>query len=418
MDLGVKNRFKNFAPRFGLAYRLTNSTVVRAGFGISYTPYPDNTYAYNYPVRANNVFNAASSFVPATLPNGQVATWQNGFPAPILPPVPSNGIISPAPVDQAYFVINPNFKNPYVESYNFAVQQALPSKFVLTLNYVGNHGVDSVVQYNLNAAVVPGIWVLGQPEYAPFHRTANTTLFFGPYSSMYNSLQVKLDRQFSNGFSLTTAYTYGKGMGYQDGDDGGLLFYINQRRNYARNDYDRTHTFVQSYMWNLPFGPGKRWLSSGVMGNIFGNWRVNAILTVMSGTPFRIDASGTSLNTPGNTQTANQVAPVQILGGIGPNSPWFSRSSFAQPTTAGVFGNTGRNVMTGPGFFNLDASVFKVINYRERYSLEIRGEALSATNTPQFANPNHSITSSNNFGYITTANGGNRTLQLGLKFSF
>lgn len=82
------------------------------------------------------------------------ATYQNGFPTAALPAIPANGIL-PAPTAQAYYTLNPNFKNPYVESWNVAVQQALPSKFVLTVSYVANHGVDEVSQYNLNAATVP-----------------------------------------------------------------------------------------------------------------------------------------------------------------------------------------------------------------------------------------------------------------------
>lgn len=111
------------------------------------------------------------------------------------------------------------------------------------------------------------------------------------------------------------------------------------------------------------------------------------------------------------------MAAVQILHGVGPNSPWFSPSSFANPTAVGAFGNAGRNIFTGPGFFDLDASLFKEITFKERYKLELRGEAFGVTNTPQFSNPGTSLTSTSNFGYITGASGG-RTLQLGAKFSF
>jgi hypothetical protein len=234
---------------------------------------------------------------------------------------------------------------------------------------------------------------------------------------MYNALQVKLDRHFGGGLAVTTAYTYGKGMGFQTGDDGTLDFYINQRRNWARNDYDRTHTFVQSYVYDLPFGPGKKWLTSGLVGNILGNWRVNGILTLMTGTPMTMLASGNALDAPGNTQTANQIAPVQILKGVGSSGPWFSPTSFANTTAPGVFANTGRNILSGPGFFDLDASLFKIIRFQERYSLELRGEAFAITNTPQFSNPGTTVTSSN-FGYVTGVNGGNRLLQLGAKFNF
>jgi Carboxypeptidase regulatory-like domain len=425
-NLGRQNYYRYFAPRFGSAYRLTEKTVLRAGFGISYTPYPDNNYAFNYPVRANNAYNpAVTTYGPALLNTGQIATFQNGFPDPVLPAVPSNGIIPNAPTNQSYLVIPQNYKNPYVESWNVAVQQALPFGLTLDVAYVGNHGVGtSQVAYNLNAGLIPGAGNLGLPEYSSFGRTNSTTLYFAPYSSMYNGLQVKLNRSFTNGFQLTTSYTYGKGMGFQTGDDGGLDFYVNQRRNWARNDFDRTHTFVQSYVYELPFGPGKKWLSSGRAGNIFGNWRVNGILTLMTGLPMTLTPSTNNLNMPGNTQTVNQIAPVQILHGVGPNSPWLSTSSFAAPTASGVAGSTGRNFLSGPGFFDLDASLFKVITYKERYNLEIRGEAFALTNTPQFANPGTTL-GSPTFGYVTgtiggnsTASNGNRVLQLGVKLSF
>jgi hypothetical protein len=427
-NMGRQTHYNYFAPRTGFAYRLNDKTVIRAGFGISYTPYPDNNYAYNYPVRANNAYNPVGSnttYTPAVLNTGDVATFQRGFPPPVLPVVPPDGIIRNAPTNQSYYVVPQNYGNPYVESWNIAVQRALPLGLTLDVAYVGNHGVrTSQVQYNLNAGLLPGAGTLGQPEYLPFGRTNSTTLIFAPYSSMYNAVQIKLNRRFNNGFSLTTSYTYGKGMGFQMGDDGGLMFYVNQRRNWARNDFDRTHTFVQSYVYDLPFGPGKKWLNSGFAGNVFGNWRLNGVLTVMTGTPMSLTPSTNNLNTPGNTQTVDQIAPVQILKGIGADSPWFSASSFAAPTGNGVFGSSGRNFMSGPGFFTLDASLFKMITFREHYNLELRGEAFSITNTPQFANPGTTLGSAN-FGYITgtlggntTASNGNRVLQLGAKFTF
>ena len=422
-DLGITTHYKYFAPRIGLAYRWKESTVVRAGFGISYTPFPDNSYAYNFPVRANNAFNpAVASYGPAVLPNGQPATFENGFPAPILPAVPPNGIIANPAAATNYFVVSQNFRNPYVESWNLAVQRSLPGRFVLDVAYVGSHTVDTVVNYNLNAATVVGLGNKGLPEFGPFGRTATTNLLFAGYSSSYNALQVKFDRRFSDGFATTTAYTYGKGMGFQTGDDGGLAFYINQRRNYARNDFDRTHTLVQSIVYDFPAGRGKRFFTSGVGAAIFGDWRVTSFLTIMSGLPLYFSAPSASLLAPGNTQTPNLVAPVQILHGVGPTHPWFSASSFTAPA-ADTFGNVGRNFLSGPWFFNLDASLAKSIRFTERLNLELRLEAFGATNTPQFyfGTGNGTVAGvtlgSTSFGYITSATGG-RVLELGAKLTF
>jgi hypothetical protein len=427
-DLGIQTHYKYFAPRIGLAYRWKESTVFRAGFGISFTPFPDNSYAYNFPVRANNVFNAAvATYGPAVLPNGQTATFENGFPAAILPVVPSNGIITNAAVSQQYFVVNQSFKNPYVESWNFAIQHSFPGRFVVEAAYVGNHGVDSVVNYNLNAATVAGLGNKGLPEFNTFGRTAATQLLFAGYSSSYNALQVKVDRKFLNDLSATTAYTFGKGMGYQQGDDGGLTFYINPRRNYARNDFDRTQTFVQSVVYDLPFGKGKRLVSSGPAAAILGGWRVSGFVTWMSGLPMFFTAPGGNLLAPGNTQTPNLAAPLQILHGIGPGNPWFSTSSFAAPTGTS-FGNVGRNYLSGPNFFNLDAALSKSMRMTERFILDLRLEAFGATNTPQFFfNNTNGVASggsaggttlgSSSFGTITSASGG-RQLQLGAKLTF
>jgi hypothetical protein len=423
-DLGIATHYKYFAPRLGLAYRLKESTVFRLGFGISYTPFPDNSYAYNFPVRANNQFDPAiTTFGPAVLADGVTpATFENGFPDLIQPSIPPDGIITNPTKASAYFVVNQNFKNPYVESWNAAIQQSLPWHFVLDVAYVGNHGVDSVINYNLNAATAVGLGKLGQPEFPSFGRTANTNLLFAGYSSSYHALQVKFDRRFSGGFATTTAYTYGKGMGFQTGDDGGLAFYINQARNYARNDFDRTHTFVQSVVYDLPFGRGKRLLSSGVAAAVLGGWRVSSFLTVMSGLPLYFTASSASLLAPGNTQTPDLVAPVHILHGVGLGNPWFTTSSFAAPA-ANTFGNVGRNFLTGPNFFNLDASIAKSIRFTERLNLELRLEAFGATNTPQFffGSGNGTVAGvtlgSSSFGQITSATGG-RQLELGAKLTF
>ncbi|HMC61876.1 MAG TPA: carboxypeptidase regulatory-like domain-containing protein, partial [Candidatus Solibacter sp.] len=126
MNLGLQTNYKYFAPRTGISYRLNNSTVIRTGFGVSYTPFPDNTYAYNFPVKQNNQFSTgASSFAPAVTGNGQFFSMAAGFPAPQLAVIPSTGIITNPSLTQSDIVVPKTFKNPYVESWNFSVQQAL-----------------------------------------------------------------------------------------------------------------------------------------------------------------------------------------------------------------------------------------------------------------------------------------------------
>jgi hypothetical protein len=430
-NLGMQTHYKYFAPRLGIAYRLTDKTVIRTGFGISYTPFQDNTYAYNFPVRANNSYNSSSAagsngYGPAVMSDGvSPTTFQAGFPAPVPIVIPSNGLITPTGTlaSSNFDVIPTDFKNTYVESWNFAVQRSLPGHFTLDVAYVGNHGVRTPTNYNLNVSYTPNSGNAGD-LFAP--RTQSYTARWRGFSSSYNALQVKVDRRFFAGLSVTTSFTWQKAMDNQTGDDGNLLWYINPQRNWARADFDRTLNFVQSYVYQLPIGPGKKWLSHGLGSKVIGGWQVSGILTMLTGTPFYITANGGSLNTPGETQTANQVAPVQILHGM-PGSLWFSTSSFAQPTGAGAFGTSGRNILSGPGMFRIDLSMFKNFQITERFKLEIRGESFDLTNTPAFANPSNSITSGT-FGQITgTVNSGagvngigqfGRSLQLAAKLTF
>jgi hypothetical protein len=284
--------------------------------------------------------------------------------------------------------------------------------------------VDVPTSTSINSASVIGTGTAGEPG-AIFHRTASTTEYFAAYSSTYNGLQIKLDRRFAGGLLITTSFSWQKALGYQSDDDGGLTFFINQLRNYAPTDFDRQYGFVQSYVYQLPFGYGKKWMSSGLVSRVLGNWEVSGILTLDSGIPFYVTANGGSLNSPGSTQTANLIAPVTYPKGINIGNPWFSTTSFAQPVGV-VFGNVGRNDIFGPGLFGLNLSLFKHFKVTERFNVEIRGEAFQITNSPQFNNPSSSLTSST-FGYVNSTlgsgsgvngTGGGRAIQLGAKVTF
>jgi hypothetical protein len=413
-NLGVKTVYHYFAPRIGAAYRLTDKTVIRAGLGISYTSFPDNTYAYNFPVRSNNEYLSAGgpyqNSTPVIYPSGQTATWQTGVPAPDPVVVPANGIITNPSNTQANFYIAPNFKNPYVIQWNFAVQRQLPAGWSLDAAYVGSHGLNTITQFNMNAGFIVGAGAIGQPEYLSYNRQVATTEFWQGFSSTFHSLQAKVNRRFANGFFMTNSFTWQKAMGFNSDDGGPTDFYINYPRNYARVSFDRTLNLVQSLRYELPWGPGKALLTNGIAGKVLGGWMVTGIITSRTGQPLNFTTSGTSVNAPGNNQTPNQIAPIQILHGINVGNQWFSGTaqgaavgtgaSFAEPATnvwgtMGAFGST-----SGPGEFRIDAGLTRIFMYRERYSLQFRAEALNLTNTPIFSNPN-TQENSGNFGYIT-----------------
>ncbi len=302
-NLGLQTNYKYFAPRLGLAYRMNSDTVVRAGFGVSYTPFPDNTYAYNFPVKQNNQYSSgASTYQPAITINGQFFSMATGFPAPQLAVIPSTGVITNPSLTQNDIVVPKDYKNPYVESWNVSLQRSMPLHFTLDVAYVGNHGVRSAATYNLNVPTTmdqAGKGVNGRPLYQQFLRTADTTQYFAGYSSMYNGLQVKLNRRLNNGLAVTTAYTLARGMSFQTGDDGNIWNYINPRRSYARTDFDRHQTFVQSWVYDLPFGVGRKMLNHGLVAKVLGGWQINSILTLMTGTPMTFGASGSSLEYAG-----------------------------------------------------------------------------------------------------------------------
>jgi hypothetical protein len=437
MNLGRKTYYKNFAPRTGLAYRLDRKTVIRGGFGISWFPSLNNQSATNFPVKQGNAYNALTAFGQAQSSPGVYGSMGTGFPAPQPAVIPSNGIIvadTPALLSLTISTLIPrDFHEAYVQSWNLAIQRQLPKNFTLEAAYVGNHTVRAPVSYNLNASVTFNTGAAGRPLYQKFGKNADVMMRYVGYSNNYNSLQVKLDRRFSGGFLMTTAYTYGKALGYSSGTDN-LWNYIQPTRSYARLDFDRRHNFVQSYLYELPFGKGKPWLHSGIGRWVLGDWQLSGVFTLMTGTPMTFGTT-VSANTPGSSITPDITGPVNIFHGVagpGGTALWFDTSVFKQPLEPDGktphFGNMGRANIDGPGLGDLDLALFRRFQLTERLKGEFRVESFNFTNTPAFDNPNTTV-GSVDFGKVTGTLGGlisnqsvggtgARTLQLGLKLVF
>jgi hypothetical protein len=231
----------------------------------------------------------------------------------------------------------------------------------------------------------------------------------------YHSLQVKFDRRFANGFLVTTAYTFGKAINYSD-DNGGLFIPISVPMNRGRAGFDRTHSLVQSYIWELPFGPSGRWFRSGFARWVLGDWQVTGIFSAYTGTPLNLTFSSATLNAPGNGNRPNLNGKPEMFGAVGPGALWFDTSKFSAPATAS-FGTAGKNILSGPGLVNLDFSVFRKLPVTERLGAELRAEAFNLTNTPHFNNPG-GVFGSANFGQVTSARADQRQLQLALKLIF
>jgi hypothetical protein len=241
---------------------------------------------------------------------------------------------------------------------------------------------------------------------------------------VYNSLQATLRHRFSRGYQLMAAYTWSKWIGTCCDANGGdqpeipipQYFYLNR----APMPADLNQIFSMSAVAQSPFGKNKTFLTHGVGAMLAGGWQLNGIVSLHTGFPFSVTADGTSLNAPGSTQRADQVKPVRILGGVGSN-PWFDPTAFASVTEA-RFGTASYDSVRGPGYADLDLGLFRDFQIREGLILQFRGEALNATNTPHFANPDSNI-GDGNYDTITSTNPGNRTtdqrfFRVGAKLSF
>ena len=185
------------------------------------------------------------------------------------------------------------------------------------------------------------------------------------------------------------AYTLSKAMNYADNSDSGLTWNYEPlwERNWALGDFDRTHNLQLYGVYALPFGPGQRWATEGVAAKLAGGWQLNGVFSATSGTPFTVTSVGTSVNAPGNTQTADQVMDtVRILGGVGRGNSYFDPNAFA-PVTAVRFGTAGRNSLRGPGLLNIDASAFRDFTIGRGMTVQFRAEVFNVTNTTGVQQP-------------------------------
>ncbi len=407
-NLGIQTDWKNWAPRFGLAYRVRGGTVLRAGYGITIDPtYPDDKWAFAFPVKQNNAFFADNSYLAA----GSMAA---GFPPPLWTQIPENRIISPAP-RQNYLSLRKDLRQGYLQAWNVTLQQALPLKFALDAGYVANHALGVLINRNINAGMVPGAGNAGRPLFQKFGRSENTNVWT-PFGSTYQSLQIKVDRRFSEGLVITTAYTFSKAINVSD-DNGGLGNQIYPWLNRGRSSHDRTHVLTSGFVYELPFGPGKRWLKSGPGRWVLGEWQVSGSFVSQTGTPLNITYSAATLNAPGNSNRPNLNGKPEIYGRAGRGEKWFDVTKFSAPPP-NTFGTTGRNILRGPGAVNLDGAVFRKFRILgERLGGELRFESFNFTNTPHFNNPSGDFGGAS-FGEVTSAASDQRVIQFALKIVF
>ncbi|MEP7363124.1 MAG: TonB-dependent receptor [Acidobacteriota bacterium] len=399
-DTGVKVPRLQVGPRLGIAYRATEKTVIRLGYGISIDPDTNRYMRDSYPATVSSQFNAPSTFEAA-------GSFRTGIPAVVVPDLNTGAIAIPKTVGTVTWP--ESYDRGYFQSFNFSIQRDIGAGFNLTSAYVGTRGIRQTARVSLNYSY-PGQGtgvgrVLGQK----WGRTADVTMYRPFNTTNYNGFQNQLKRQLGKNGTLGVVYTWSKSLSFADNNDSGLTWNIPEMwdRNRSVASFDRTHNFQMYGVYSLPFGKGQKYATDGIAGKVIGNWQLNALFSKYTGTPFNVASAGTSLNAANGTQTADQVKQdVQILGGVGRGSSYFDPSAFA-PVTAVRFGNTGRNIVRGPGVTNLDASIFRDFGLTERFKLQFRAEAFNVSNTPAFNNPGATVTSAtrNAAGEITALGG-------------
>jgi hypothetical protein len=428
-DLGIKMQKNLFAPRVGLTYRMTDTAVLRGGFGITNDPYSlARSMRTNHPILLNLYDEAEHSF-----------TWirpiEQGIPA-IPEPDLASGII-PVPGNVTVVTLPDEFKRGRVWSWNTAFEKQLPWRLVGEVAYIGTRQTNQLGQREQNWAPIGG-GNNGRQMVQRFGRTAATILIAPIGDTSYNAFQTRLSRRFNNGFSFNLNYTLSRSEGLAGASNSD-----NQPRvripdlyhlNHAVSDFDRTHVFNARGLVELPFGAGRRWLSDGgVWAAVLGGWQLNNILSLRSGTPFTVTTSTTPLNAAGsiNQNPADQVKDeVEILGGIGRGNSWFDPFAFAVVSEP-RFGNSGFNSMRGPGRIQWDMGLIRQINLGGQRNVQLRVDAFNVTNTPHFGNPgsNRSSLQLNPDGTIRNLNGyteitgtsgtkSERQVRLGIRFAF
>jgi hypothetical protein len=447
---GSKNPF---APRIGFAYRLSDKTVIRGGYGLFFDSFEtremdDSGDIYPFVVRA--------AVGPTTDPTAPKLT-DNMFP-----PVSLHQVSAANDGSQFFAVIiSEKPRNPYVQQWSFSVERELARNTTFELNYVGNKGTHLLDRTNIGqpfapsdpavctsllssgtAFPAPGSGLPGSDCSVAARRPyANITSANGFLDSKwdgysnYNALNAKFERR-SNSMAFLAVYTWAKslddksaaaGIGAAGGGFAGHLDDHNPRLDYAPSDFDVPQRFVASYVYQLPVGRGKHFGSdmNKAADLIVGGWEVTGITTFQKGFPFSVNCADTGGLLIAFSQRCNQIGDPGSPHGL---KNWFNTAAFSQPI-AGTYGDSGRNILREPGINNWDVGLDKTFAFTERVHFQLRLETFNTFNHADYGidpsqagvNPGDSAVGNSitgpAFGQVTHARPG-RILQLGGKITF
>jgi hypothetical protein len=417
----INSRWNDFAPRLGFAFQIAPKTVLRGGFGLFYSPENDgkeDLLARNYPFSNLSSYEDYYYFGPAP--------YQIDAGIPRSAKIPFQGIASIDPKNipngnlLTTYSVNPKMRTGYSEQFNLTLQRELGSNFTLEAAYLGTKSHDlsyEIGDINFNFATQSeGLLTpsLGKIQ-------GLTDAGWGEY----DALQVKLTKRVSHNLNFLASYTYSHGL-----DNGPSPFNLGLNSNFPQNPYDLNaevassdidirHSFVFSGLYHLPIGKGQKFLGNRgrAQDMIFGGWQINGILFMHTGNPVNVVRGAPLTTCPG-------VRPNLIGDPIIPRSDrtldkYFNTAAFSSAGLTGCEpGDAGRNIVTGPGYINLDSSMFKDFAIREGIKLQTRFEFFNTFNTPHFENPD-GVESDGTFGQIPARVGNNmRIMQVAAKIIF
>jgi outer membrane receptor protein involved in Fe transport len=439
----IKNSV-NFAPRLSLAYKVTDKLVIRAGYGRSYDigvfgSLFGHSVTQNLPVLAVQRLNAPANFERVfTLAQGAPAF--NNYFGLNAPPNRGGTPNATLPSSGRFFLPDGVFTRalpdkqrlPTVDAYNFTVQYQLTDTVSVDAAYVGNKGTHVFAgdgpAIDANQATLVGFGTIPRNNRRTFFNrfgwTQGIDYFCNCADNRYDSAQFKVTKRFSNGFSILAHYTLQRAL-----QDGGDQFFFDANISRGPADWDRKHNFVFSQVWDLPIGKGKRFLTdiSRPLDWLIGGWQFNSNTTIQSGLPysFGYDA-GANIDAGPNRPNVNGDPNPSLSN----NRYTYTTSVFSNPGR-GTFGNQKRNALRGPGYWRVDASLFKKLRFTETKELEFRIESVNLFNHANLGNPDAfigrfdsagNLVPSSNLGVInSTAFGGSdpmRNFQFALRFKF
>jgi hypothetical protein len=406
---GLSGNNLNFAPRVGFAIKVTSKTVFHAGYGIYYSaPNVTNSsgLSANVPVDNYWAFNNSATYGAAT--NGTPFNFSaDGYAHT---DITSGSALRP---NTPAYSQDPNAKTPYSEQWHAGIEQQIPFSTVLKFAYVGTKGVhlDHLRDMNAGQLGVGGATTVSAARPYPFFAQIND--LETRQISNYDSLQVTAERR-AHGLNFLASYTFSHALDESTASPGAVVNPYDIRADYGNSDEDIPNRFVASATYELPFK------EQGVFGGFANGWQLNTILQYYDGFPFSVSSSS------GVGDGLTPRAQISGSGSLPSNQrtlgEWFNTSAFANPTP-GTWGDSGRNILQGPGTKNIDFSVFKNTHLTEAKVLQLRAEFFNLFNTPQFNNPAATV-GTTTFGEVSSAGSEplfqrlERQVQLAAKINF